>query len=336
MSLHLHHAWVVVLLLAQTALVAPCLSEDLKITGNKPAALAADLPKDCVVCPMKLWGDRVFITVKLNGEASAECIIDSGAEISVLNKARVRVKDLKISGTQQRQGAFVGDLSTERATLATLKIGEKEYSQIAIDVINHGAGRKLEQIDMLLGMDFLSRTRFTLDFDRQRFIIWPFRTPLPKVADEMERERLPLRRPPGESSTLLPRIDALLNGKTRVNFLIDSGAGGPYFVATQPLKDLGLPTEGGDAGRMRIGAGASAVQAPILQIDVAKLELGKLVFENVPFKVIDASTGVGPVAKQDLLIGNNVLGTPVLKQVSAVHFDMPDRALYFERVKKPK
>jgi len=336
MAVQPHHRWLGTLLLVLAAANALCISEEPNITIGKKEAPPADLPKDCVVCPMKLWGDRVFIPVKLNGETSAECLIDTGSEVSVLNKARVQVKDLKIGGTQQLQGAFVGDLGTERATLTTLKIGEKEYANIAIGVINHGAGRKLEQIDMLLGMDFLSRTRFTLDFEHQRFIIWPFRAPLPKAADGMERERLPLRRPPGETSTLLPRVDATLNGKAQVNFLIDSGAGGPYYVATQPLKDLGLPTEGGDAGRLRLGSGASAVQVPMLQMDVAKLELGKLVFENVPFKVIDASTGVGPAAKQDLLIGNNVLGTPLLKQTRAVHFDMQERAVYIERIKKQK
>lgn len=295
------------------------------------AAQPSDLPKDAVAIPMRLFADRVFITAKVNDEANAECLIDTGAEISLINKARVKLKNLQITGTEQLQGAFVGGVAMQKAILPSLQIGERVHKNIGIGVIDHREGQKLGQIDMLLGMDVLARTRFTLDFEHERLILWAFRSPLPDAPKGYERERLPLRRGTGES---LPKVDGVLNGKTRVNFLVDSGAGGPFFVAFQKLSEYGFDDGAAEVGRLRLNDGGKGTELIIRETVFKRLEFGKLAVENVSGRVIDASVGVGPLAKQDLQAGNNVLGTPFLKRLSAAHFDMPGGCLYFDR-KKP-
>ncbi|MBI3829790.1 MAG: aspartyl protease family protein [Planctomycetes bacterium] len=300
--------------------------------AEAPAAPPSDLPKDAVAIPMKLFADRVFVTAKVNDDATAECLIDTGAEISLINKARVKLKNLQITGTEQLQGAFVGGVAMQKAILPSLQIGERVHKNIGIGVIDHREGQKLGQIDMLLGMDFLSRTRFTLDYEHERLILWAFRSPLPDAPKGYERERLPLHRSPGET---LPHVDGVVNGKTRVNFLVDSGAGGPFFVAFQKLSEYGFDDSAAEAGRLRLNDGAKATELIIREVVFKRLEFGKVAVENLAGRVIDASVGVGPLAKSDLQAGNNVLGTPFLKQLAAVHFDMPGGCLYFDR-KKPE
>lgn len=293
---------------------------------------ATDLPKDAVCAPLSVFADRIFIPVKLNGEADVECLIDTGAEVSLLNKARVKLKELPIVGTQQLQGAFVGDVGMQQTRLKTLSIGSTAYPNVGMGVIEHRRGQKLERIDMLLGMDFLSRTRFTLDFARERFILWPFGSPLPPPPANLERFRVPMQRASGDHVTR-PRVYGTVNEKAKALFLIDTGAGTFYFLALKKPEEYGLAGNGTVLATMRLNDGSAPRELKIRQTLIPRLDLDRLCLRQFTGKVVEAESVVGPVARQDLQDTYNVVGTPLLKTFEAVHFDVPGRCVYFDRPK---
>ncbi|MCW8133008.1 MAG: aspartyl protease family protein [Planctomycetota bacterium] len=291
-----------------------------------PKPAHADLPAEAVAFPMKIEGDRAFVTAKI-GEASCSCLIDTGAELTLVNKARVKLKDVRVTGTEQLNGAFVGGISVQKAVLPSLQLGSSAHADVAVGLIDHREGQKLGQFEAILGFDFLGRARFTLDYARGRMILWPVQGALPEPAAGVERVRLPLHKPLGEA---LPRVEGVVNGKARASFLVDTGAGGPYFVAFKKPAEYGLEL-GAECGRMRFGGEKNGCDLVYYASVAKRLEFGKLVLEDQPLKVLDASQGVGASVAEDLRLTSNLIGTPLLRRFDAVTFDAPNKCIYFDR-----
>jgi predicted aspartyl protease len=295
-------------------------------------APAPELPKGVISVPLRLEANRAFITVTLNGSTSCECVIDTGSEVTLLNKARVQMKNLRLAGSDTFQGDFVGAIDAQRAMLETLAIGDHVTKNVAIGVIDHGPGKKLQQIEMVLGMDVLAKLRFTLDFAANRVLLWPAKSELPRAPATLERQRLALQ-PGAYSDEKRPRVLGMLNGKHKVCFLVDSAADNPTFVAIKKPADYGLEPEGNPVAMMAVNDGRRR-ELPMHAVTFAKLEFEKLCLESVPGRVLDASTVAGPIARQDIVTSYNLLGMPFLKNFSAVHLDGPARCVYLEREKQ--
>lgn len=294
--------------------------------ASKPAN--ADLPSEAIALPMKLLADRVFITAKF-GDVTCECLIDTGAEMTLINKARVKLKEVRVTGTEDLSGAFVGGISVQKAVVPSFELGKSVHKNFNVGLIDHREGQKLGQLDMVLGNDFLSRARFTLDYANSRMILWPVKAELPAPAADIERVRVVLHKPMGE---VLPRVEAVVNGKARVSFLVDTGASGPYFVAFKKPAEYGLEL-GAETGRMRYGGEKGGRDFIFYAATLKRMEFGKFVVEDQPAKVLDASEGVGPSVAENMRMANNILGTPFLKRFDAVTFDIPNQCIYFERHK---
>ncbi|MCY3020450.1 MAG: aspartyl protease family protein [Planctomycetota bacterium] len=296
-----------------------------------PPVKIDDLPKGVVAVPMTVLADRIFIPVTLNSSMACTCLIDTGSDLTILNRGRLDLKDLRPVTTETLQGTFVGKLDVQHVVLPALAIGEYAASNIRVGVVSHKPGQALERIDMLLGMDVLSRSRFTFDFAHKRFLLWPARTVLPPPAANVERAQLPLQR--ASDSMSQQRIEGKINGTLRVSFILDSGAEGPTFVAMQKPQEYGLVLDAEKTGFARVNDGSMSRQVDFFRATFPKLELGAMVFQNVRGKVMDASQVSSPAARQDLSRTFSILGTPFLKTLDAVHFDVPNRAVYFERAK---
>lgn len=293
---------------------------------------APDLPKDATCVPLKVFAGRVFIPATLNGQVTCDCLIDTGAEVSLINKARVPLKDLPVLGTEQIQGAFVGAVAMQKTRLKSLSIGQTTYQEVAFRAIEHRKGQKLEQIDMTLGIDFLSRSRFTLDFAREQFVIWPPRSPLPPPPASIERVRVNTHRASGDG-VAFPRIYGTVNEKAKALFLVDTGAGPFYFVALKKAEEYGFPTDGPVVATMRLNDGGNSREIKIRETLIQRLDFEQVRLQPFTGKVVEAQQVVGPLAKQDLQVSYTLIGTPVLKTQSAVHFDMPSGCIYFDRPK---
>ncbi len=305
----------------------------LLLAGARVFALELDvksqLPKGATSIPLKVFADRPFITVTINGGTACECVIDTGSEVTLLNKARVPLKNVRVGAVDRLEGSFVGALEGQRMTLDSLAFGDYVLKNVGLTMVDHKPGQKLAQLDMILGIDVLSKLRFTLDFANERFIVWAGRSEFPKPAENLERLRVAIQRGSGDER---PHVVATVNQKTRVSFLLDSGADGS-FVALQKFSEYGLQAEGPPTGMARINDGNTQRELHLFKTRFARLDIDKTSFLDVPTRVIDASTVVGPLARQDLNSFYNILGLPFLKTLQAVHFDMPGRTLYMDRVK---
>ncbi len=294
--------------------------------GETPA-----LPAGVEIAPFELQGDRLFITAKLNDKTTCQCLLDTGSELTILNRARVDVPDLKPGALEVAQGSFVGTMQLSSASLKKLTLGAHTLERVPISTLAHGKGNKLELIDMLIGMDLLGRSRFTIDFKHSRVLFWPPGA-LPRPDPGTERVQLGVHRGFREEGSR-PRVQAKINGKIDALFLIDFGADTPLYVATKDFRELGFAPAGEPTGMLKAANGDQALSLSVYQQAWPKLELGIFAFENVDGRVV-AAERAGPVMREDLQTMYNILGTPFLKTFDAVHIDMPNKQVSFDRPKK--
>ncbi|MCZ7646500.1 MAG: pepsin/retropepsin-like aspartic protease family protein [Planctomycetota bacterium] len=300
------------------------------LLAGEPAVPPA--PEGTKAVPFKIVSNRLFIPVRINGAVECEGIIDTGSEVTLMNLARVKVADLKVLGTQQLEGSFVGGLGAQRAVADALKLGEHEYPQVALGAFRHGPGQALERVDFILGMDFLGRSPFSLELANGRMLLWPFRAKLPDPPEGIERAALPTHRSPADSTTR-PRVYGSVNG-ARTPFLVDTGAESLLFAALKAPADLGLDPLGALAGYAQVNDGGQARRVELRAATFEKVEFGTMRFEKTAGRVLDAAQLKSPLARQDLAAYYNVVGFAFLKDLYAVHFDLPGQRIYFDR-KKP-
>src|SRR5437868_3046322 len=79
-----------------------------------------DLPKGVTAVELKVVSDRIFVDGTLNGSTNCQCLIDTGSEVTLLNKARVDVKGLKLGMSETFAGDMIGSLGARRSSLETL------------------------------------------------------------------------------------------------------------------------------------------------------------------------------------------------------------------------
>jgi hypothetical protein len=182
-------------------------------------------------------------------------------------------------------------------------------------------------------MDVLSRYRFTLDFARERLVVWGAgRGELPQAGKDVERTRLALQ--PGRfTDDPRPRVIGSINGKAKATFLIDTAADSTMFVATRSLKDYDMESEG-LSGLMGILDGSARKQLPLYNVTFAKTTLGSATYEQVKGRVLDCTEVKAAQAQADLTGSYNLLGISFLKTLSAFHY-VPRDGVYLERPKPP-
>jgi hypothetical protein len=293
----------------------------------------SELPAGAVCVPFTIESNRLFITAKVNGTAECRCIIDTGSEVTLLNKARVKVP-LRIRASEQLQGDFVGAIDSQRAVLDSLALGAHVSKNLAVGVIDHGEGKKLAQIEMLLGMDFLSRQRFSLDFEKQQMILWPLRSELPKPAEKVERSRLRAYRGASGSDDPRMRLVAGINQKTKATFMLDTAADTPMYVIDKPLKEYGFDGNATAAGKMGINDNGKQQEARYFNVLIKRFDFDKTSFADVAARALDVSAIKNISTKTHMNNCYNIVGLPFLRTIPVIHFDAPASAIYFDRKKE--
>jgi len=196
--------------------------------------------------------------------------------------------------------------------------------------VDGGPRTKFANIDFVLGMDVLSRMRFTIDFENSQLILWPPGAKLPAVQPGVERIQLVLTKQVN-ASAIRPCIFATVNEKNTATFLIDTGADAPMYVAFKKPAELGFTGPPATAAAS-VYDGNLRIDLPVHMTTFSTLTAGKAVFKDVEARVVDASGINSPVTKGNLMF-LNVIGTPFLKTMNAVHFDIAGRTVAIDRNK---
>ena len=307
--------------------------------AKKPDAaisIPADFPRGTSMIPFRIVANRIFVTVRLNDKVDAEAIVDTGTEVTLLNSARVKLDGLKPVAGENLLGSMVGRVAVAMVSLDTIKLGDTMLSNQAVGRVDQGPGSKFELVDFVLGMDILSKMRFTLDFEQSLLILWPAGSKQLAPALNVERIQTPLTHPPG-TPALRPFTSATINQKNPATFLVDTGADAPMFIAFKKPSELGFTVTEPPSGTAHIFDGSGKQQElPVYLTPFSTLEIsgagGKAIFKNVDGRVIDASAIYSPVVRQNLSF-LNVIGTPFLKTLLAIHIDIPGKTMAFDRLK---
>ena len=315
--------------LAELAASAPK-SDD----APKKAATVApppERPRGTTVLPFTIVANRIFVTVRINDAADVQAIVDTGAEVSLLNSARVKLPALKPAGAENLLGSMVGRIATQTVIMDSLTLGGTMFKNQTVLRIDQGPGSQFELIDFVLGMDVLGKTRFTLDFDRSELVLWPAGSKPLAPGAGVERVQMTLTPPPGAHATR-PYAVATLNQKNAATFLIDSGADTAMIVVYKKPAELGYAVSEPPAAMARVFDSNIKQDLPVYLTNFDTLEFGKASFKNVEGRIVDASSVFGPFARSGL-VQLNVIGTPFLKTLLALHIDMQNKTIAFDRAK---
>lgn len=124
-----------------------------------------------ITIPLKNIGGSLVVEVHLNGERTADLIVDTGASLTVLS-TNIAI-DLGILGTTDNELLTVntagGSVQVNMNYLSSLNVGNAQAKNVAVAI--HDLPDIPEQIEGLLGMSFLKHFLVTLDAEHARLIL---------------------------------------------------------------------------------------------------------------------------------------------------------------------
>lgn len=122
--------------------------------------------------PVKVYGNQVLVPVEISDghrQITARLLLDTGASQTVFHRRVVDPLQMKSMGKGWAQLAGGQFIATERVRLDSLVIGPYTWEAPAVSLIEV-TGSAL-QFDGLLGMDFLKKHHYRIDF-QQQLIHW--------------------------------------------------------------------------------------------------------------------------------------------------------------------
>lgn len=217
--------------------------------------------------------EHMMAPVRINGEGPFNFLLDTGANVSCVSRRLAERLDLK-PVEQVQVHTVVGVRSRPLVHLDLLQIGLRDRRNVRAPSLPISAN----EIDGVLGVDWLKGQRLTLDFKSRSMEITKSRS------DRDEPGRVvvvPARRRKGQ----LTIVDADLNGKP-ISAIIDSGAQGSLcnralreLVRREEAASKGLQRQVPELVRMETLAGESFTGESVF---LPFLRLGGLRLGNVP------------------------------------------------------
>lgn len=154
---------------------------------------------------------RMTAPVMLNGQGPFEFFLDTGANRSAISGSTASRLGLRRGGAM-RIHTLIGSVEVPSAHLDRLTVGDRVQRNLTVPVLPDGG---ISGADGLLGIDWLKGQRLTLDMEADRLEIRKTR-----VAMQRGATVVPARLRHGQ----LTIIDADVNGRGRLNCMIDSGS----------------------------------------------------------------------------------------------------------------
>ncbi len=154
---------------------------------------------------------RMTAPVMLNGKGPYDFFLDTGANRSAISSSTASRLGLR-RGRAMRIHTLLGPVEVPSAQLDRLQVGDRTQSNLTVPVLPDGG---VTGADGILGIDWLKGQRLTLDMLGDRLEIRKTR-----VAMYTGSTVVPARLRHGQ----LTIIDADVNGRGRLNCMIDSGS----------------------------------------------------------------------------------------------------------------
>ncbi len=256
---------------------------------------------------------RLTAPVMLNEQGPFNFFLDTGANRSAISVGTADRLGLR-RGKPMVIHTMLGPVETPSAVVDRLGVGDRVQRGVHVPVLPNGG----VNADGLLGVDWLKSQRLTLNIDSERLEI-----------------RRPNRRPMGAGATIVPArlrhgqltiIDADMNGRGRVNCMIDSGS--EISVGNRELRAMAASRS--DHFERKIQT-ITLVDAANRTFDgqlgyLPFVRIGGVQFGNLPVVFADS-----PLLKMWQLEGQPtlMLGMDILVQFSRVELDFDQSRVGF-------
>jgi hypothetical protein len=256
-------------------------------------------------------GNRIYIPAKVNGH-DVEVLLDSGAEMTVLDKAFAEALGLKAEGRAVASGTG-GQSEASFARGVTIEIGAMQIANLDVGLIDlQGVSQALgTPLPVVLGADVFKQLIVDIDFEARTIAF---------------HEPAAFKPPPGavtvpvvQGSDGIRTAPVSIEGGPPVQVDFDIGNGSPFIVSAAYWEPNRL-LEGRPSTKVLSGAVGGMHEKPLAVLST--VTFGGVDFKNVPtvFDKSDASALSG-----DRSVGN--IGLPMLSRFRMMT-DYPNNRLH--------
>jgi hypothetical protein len=257
----------------------------------------------------------VFVRARVNEEPGLLFLLDTGANASALHAATAERLELPLGEATRVEGS-AGVIEVETVLVGELAVGEQLVRGITATVQDLGGSLAPpgEQVDGILGNDFLGAFALELDFTAQRLRL--FDDPPDDLPGAL----------PFELDNGIPRVSALLDGRVSTHLRLDTGASlfeseDVYVNVTERVwEELRRLDPALAPTQYFTGTGTGGeVRLPVARI--GSLTVGGRTLER-PWVIVQPAQGYFARADAVGFVGNNVL-----EKFGRVTIDYPGRRL---------
>jgi membrane-associated protease RseP (regulator of RpoE activity) len=220
--------------------------------------------------PFELSGGHIYFPVKVNGH-DVVVMIDSGAEVSVMDKTLAGSMGLESKGETAVQGSS-GDQAAGLVSGVTVEVGNLKLSGLTVISTDLKSLESFvgHSLPFILGDDLFNEVAVDIDFANRRIAF---------------RDPAHLARPEGAAEVPLNKLQALrsipvsFEGGPTVDVHFDLGNGGSVMVYPAYAKAHGLPGARRTSQRLSGGAGGALPETTAI---LRKLQFAGVTFTDVP------------------------------------------------------
>ena len=255
-----------------------------------------------VTIPFELYGDHIFIKIKVNNSRDLNFIFDSADALTVLNENVAREiglpeahKSIKMSAGGSTSGYLV---KHQRVELGDFEIKNVEIYSTDLNHLEISIGRK---IDGIIGYDILDHYVVAVNYDKMEFSV------LDPASFSYAGTGLGFDL---KLNTYVPYVSGsvvMAGGKTLTgDFFIDTGAKAAVDFNT-PFVDANKMVEKLPESYSYMVSGLSKDETKHYRGRVKEFKFGSYSFKEVPVGLSQAKAGLQSNAKIAGIIGNEIL-----------------------------
>jgi len=270
--------------------------------------------------PFEVFGDHIFIKVKVDGSEPLDFIFDTGDGLTVISdqiasnlnlSANHKVKKTSAGGSVT--GALIDHNKLE---IGDLHVDDIEVYSLDLNHLERLIGRN---IDGIIGFDLLDKHIIQIDYDRMEFEIYDNKTF--KYSGNGLKFDLKL-------TSYIPHIPAevkLNNGESlKGEYFVNTGAGTTVDFNTPFVNKHKIIDKTGKHYSYLTG-GISKVETTHYEGRVVDFNINQFSFSNMPVGISQAEHGIQHSKKVFGIIGNNVL-----RRFNII-FDYKNKKMYWEK-----
>lgn len=270
--------------------------------------------------PFELYGDHVFVKLKVNNSRDLDFIFDTGDGLTVLNIETA--KELKmLSGADAKTTSAEGEISGkllkhQRIEINNIELKDIEIYETSLRHLEISIGRK---IDGIIGYDMLENYVVAMNFDKMSFDLFDSKGYVYKGTGRT----LPIK-----LTSYIPHIPAnivLSNGETiKGEFFVDTGARATIDFNTPFVNKNGLTDKIGDS-YIYLVSGLGKKEYEHHQGKAKSLTFSGFGFEDVPVGLSHANHGIQNHKKVA-----GIFGSGLLRKFN-VTYNYPKHEMYWEK-----